>query len=359
MKAIGFYQNLPVQQADALQEIELPIPTASGHDLLVEVKAVSVNPVDTKLRLGSAPPSGQAKVLGWDAAGVVSAVGELVTLFKPGDEVWYAGSITRPGSNAEYQLVDERIVGRKPANLSYGQAAALPLTALTAWELLFDRLQVSKLDCQVTAWELLHDRLPPNSEDHKASILVVGAAGGVGSILIQLLKQLTDLTIIATASRPESRDWLLQRGAHHVLDHSAAGKEQDMPAQLQRLGLPAVDYVIGLNKTEQHFAAMIEMLKPQGKLALIDDPELIDVRLLKKKSLSLHWELMFTRSLFGTADMIRQHEILNAVATMVEQGQIQSTVQQHLGRINAENLRRAHALIEQAQSIGKIVLEGF
>jgi zinc-binding alcohol dehydrogenase family protein len=340
MKAIGFYQNLPVQQADSLQDIELPVPKAAGHDLLVEVKAVSVNPVDTKVRIGSAPTNGQAKVLGWDAAGVVTAIGDEVTHFKIGDEVWYAGSIARQGSNAEYQLVDERIVGRKPANLSFAEAAALPLTALTAWELLFDRLQV-------------------NTQDHQASILVVGAAGGVGSILIQLVKQLTKLTIIATASRPESRDWLLQLGAHHVLDHSAPDADRGLPAQLQQLGLPLVDYVIGLNKTDQHFAAMIEMLKPQGKLALIDDPDMIDVRLLKRKSLSLHWELMFTRSLFETADMIRQHEILNAVATMVEQGHIKSTVQQHLGNINAENLRKAHALIEQGRSVGKIVLEGF
>jgi zinc-binding alcohol dehydrogenase family protein len=340
MKAIGFYQNLPVQQADSLQDIELPVPKAAGHDLLVEVKAVSVNPVDTKVRIGSAPTNGQAKVLGWDAAGVVTAIGDEVTHFKIGDEVWYAGSIARQGSNAEYQLVDERIVGRKPANLSFVEAAALPLTALTAWELLFDRLQV-------------------NTQDHQASILVVGAAGGVGSILIQLVKQLTKLTIIATASRPESRDWLLQLGAHHVLDHSAPDADHGLPAQLQQLGLPLVDYVIGLNKTDQHFAAMIEMLKPQGKLALIDDPDMIDVRLLKRKSLSLHWELMFTRSLFETADMIRQHEILNTVAMMVEQGQIKSTVQQHLGSINAENLRKAHALIEQGRSVGKIVLEGF
>ncbi|MFD0913289.1 zinc-binding alcohol dehydrogenase family protein [Methylophilus luteus] len=340
MKAIAFYQNLPIQQAEALQDIELPVPEASGHDLLVEVKAVSVNPVDTKVRLGSAPPAGQARVLGWDAAGVVRAVGELVTHFKVGDEVWYAGSIARPGSNAEYQLVDERIVGRKPGNLPYDQAAALPLTALTAWELLFDRLQV-------------------NSEDSQASILVVGAAGGVGSILIQLLKQLTAFAIIATASRPASRDWLLQLGADHVLDHGATGEGNNMQSQLQQLGLPPVDYVIGLNKTDQHFSSMVEMLKPQGKLALIDDPEFIDVRLLKRKSLSLHWELMFTRSLFGTADMIRQHDILNTIADMVEQGQITSTVQQHLGKINAENLRQAHALIEQGKSIGKLVLEGF
>jgi zinc-binding alcohol dehydrogenase family protein len=346
MKAIGFYQNLPVQQADALQDIQLPVPEAVGHDLLVAVKAVSVNPVDTKVRLASAPPAGQARVPGWDAAGIVSAVGELVTHFKVGDEVWYAGAIDRPGSNAEYQLVDERIVGRKPANLPYDQAAALPLTALTAWELLFDRLQVDSQNSQ-------------DSQASQASILVVGAAGGVGSLLIQLLKQLTACTIIATASRPESRDWLLQLGADHVLDHGATGEGKDMQSQLQQLGLPPVDYVIGLNKTDQHFSAMVEMLKPQGKLALIDDPEFIDVRLLKKKSLSLHWELMFTRSLFATPDMIRQHDILNTVATMVEQGQIKSTVQSHLGKINAENLRQAHALIEQGMSIGKLVLEGF
>jgi NADPH2:quinone reductase len=276
-------------------------------------------------------------VLGYDAVGIVREVGPGAQFFRPGDAVWYAGAIDRSGSNAEYQLVDERIVGRRPASLSAAEAAALPLTGITAWELLFDRLQV-----------------PLAGQGHAASLLIVGAAGGVGSILIQLARQRTDLTVIATASRPESRDWVRTLGAHHVIDH-----HQAFAPQLAGLNTPPVDYAISLTHTDQHFTQLIDALAPQGKLALIDDPELIDVRLLKRKSLSLHWELMFTRSLFQTRDMEAQHHLLNALADMVDRGVIRSTVQAHLGPICAENLKKAHALLEGGTVVGKIVLEGF
>jgi len=335
MKAIGYYQNRAVTEMDALVDIELPMPLAEGHDVLVEVKAISVNPVDTKVRKSATPENGAAKILGWDATGVVKAVGKNVTQFKEGDWVWYAGSITRPGSNSEYQLVDERIMGHMPKSLSFAEAAALPLTSLTAWELLFDRLEVQHAQAG-------------------AKLLVIGASGGVGSILVQLAKQLTPLTIIATASRSESTAWLQSIGAHHVISH-----QQDMQNQLGALGISEVDYVISLNKTDVHFAQIVEIIKPQGKFALIDDPELFDFRKLKRKSVSLHWELMFTRALFNTHDLIRQHEILNQVAQLVDDGLIKTTLNQHLGRINAEHLKQAHAMLESQQVIGKIVLEGF
>lgn len=335
MKAVGYYQSKAITEPDALVDLELPVPEVSGRDVLVEVKAISVNPVDTKVRKGMTPENGAARILGWDASGVVKAVGNQVTQFKVGDRVWYAGSLIRPGSNSEYQLVDERIVGHMPASLSFAQAAALPLTSLTAWELLFDRLEVQRAEIA-------------------ASLLVIGASGGVGSVLVQLARQLTPLTIIATASRPESNAWLQSIGAHHVINH-----QQDMQAQLQGLGLAGVEYVISLNKTDQHFAQIVEIIQPQGKFALIDDPELFDFRKLKRKSVSLHWELMFTRALFNTQDLNRQHEILNQVAQYVDQGRIKTTLNQQLGRINAENLMQAHAMLESQRVIGKIVLEGF
>jgi NADPH:quinone reductase len=337
MKAIGYRNSGPIDSDDALIDLELPRPAPAGRDLLVEVLAVSVNPVDTKVRKAAAPEAGQARILGFDAVGIVREVGSDVSLFKVGDEVWYAGAIDRPGSNSEFHLVDERIVGRKPGSLSPADAAALPLTAITAWELLFDRLQV------------------PRSTATPASLLVVGAGGGVGSILLQLARQLTGLTIIGTASRPETRDWVMQMGTHHVIDH-----RQPLAAQVAALGVPPVMYVASLTNTEQHYAQIVELLAPQGKLALIDDPaEPIDVRLLKRKSISLHWELMFTRSLFQTADMAAQNALLNEVSTLVDQGHIRSTAQKNLGAINAANLKEAHRLIESGSSIGKIVLAGF
>lgn len=338
MKAVGYRNNGAIDRDDALIDLELPRPAPTGRDLLVEVQAVSVNPVDTKVRKAAAPEAGQVRVLGFDAVGIVREAGPDATLFKVGDAVWYAGAIDRPGSNSEFHLVDERIVGRKPKSLSPADAAALPLTAITAWELLFDRLQASRGETGVPT-----------------SLLVVGAAGGVGSILVQLARQLTGLTVIGTASRPETRDWVKQMGAHHVIDH-----RQPLAAEIAALEIPPVMYVASLTHTEHHYAQIVELLAPQGKLALIDDPaEIIDIRLLKRKSISLHWELMFTRSLFQTTDMIAQHALLNEVSSLVDQGLLRSTAQQHLGAINAANLKQAHRMIESASSIGKIVLAGF
>lgn len=337
MKAIAYQRNLPIDHPDALVDITLPDPVATGHDLLVEVHAVSVNPVDTKVRKGSAPAEGEWKVLGWDAAGIVKAVGPDVSLFRPGDRVWYAGSISRPGSNSELQLVDERIVGRMPATLGFEAAAALPLTSLTAWELLFDRL-----------------RVPTGDEGQGQSLLVIGAAGGVGSILVQLARQLTRLTVIGTASRPQTRDWVRDNGAHHVIDHS-----QPLAAEFARAGLAQPDYVVSLTHTDQHFDQIAEVIAPQGRFGLIDDPEPIDVRKLKRKAVSLHWELMFTRSLFSTPDMARQHAILDRVAELVDAGTLRTTASERFGRIDAANLKRAHALVESGRAQGKIVLAGF
>lgn len=338
MKAVVYYQSLPVDHADALQDVELPAPTPGPRDLLVEVKAISVNPVDTKIRRNVAPEDGAAKVLGWDASGIVKAVGSEVSLFQPGDRVYYAGAINRAGANSELHVVDERIVGRMPAKLAFAEAAALPLTAITAWELLFERLQVSQ-----------------GSADLGQSLLIIGAAGGVGSILVQLARQLTGLTVIGTASRPETQAWVRQLGAHHVIDH-----RQPLSEQLKRIGINQVTHVASLTQTDQHYAQLVEALAPQGRLALIDDPEQpLDIMPLKRKSLSLHWELMFTRSLFETADMIEQHRLLQRVAELVDAGTLHTTLGEHFGSINAANLRRAHSLLESGTAKGKIVLEGF
>ena len=335
MKAITFTQHaLPIDNPQALIDISLPVPRPGPRDLLVEVRAVSVNPVDTKVRAGTITK--EPIILGWDATGIVREVGAEVTLFQPGDEVFYAGSIARPGSYSEFHLVDERIVGHKPRSLSAADAAALPLTSITAWELLFDRLGVVE-----------------GSGEGKC-LLITGAAGGVGSMLVQLARKLTRLTVIGTASRQETADWVRQLGAHHVIDHS-----QPLLAQLQALGVPETDYVASLTHTEQHFAQLIDVLKPQGRLGVIDDPETIDVVPLKRKSLSLHWELMFTRSLYETPDMINQHHLLNRVSALIDQGVLQTTVGEHFGAINAANMRRAHALIESGKAQGKVVLAGF
>ncbi len=335
MKAIGYQKSLPIENELSLQDIELETPTAHGHDILVEVKAVSVNPVDFKIRQAMPAAEGEYKVIGWDATGVVKSVGENVSLFKPGDKVWYAGDITRSGSNAQFQLVDERIVGHMPSSLSYGEAAALPLTSITAWELLFDRLNVAK-------------------NDDSKSILVIGAAGGVGSIMVQLLKQRTKLNIIASASRAETISWLEDLGADTIVNH-----RNPLSEEFAAKNLSEVDYVVSLNNTEQHLPEIEKVVKPQGQFALIDDPETLNIVPFKNKSVSVHWELMFTRSLFKTDDMQEQHVILNNVATMIDQGLIKTTVGEHLGKINAANLRKAHQHLESQTAKGKVVLEGF
>ena len=337
MRAVGYQQSLPAENAESLSDFEAAKPEPQGRDIRVAVKAVSVNPVDTKVRKRAAPPAGETKILGFDAAGVVDAVGSDVTLFKPGDEVFYAGSILRQGTNSEYHLVDERIVGHKPKTLSFTQAAALPLTSITAWELLFDRLGVQ----------------PGNSVDPR-TLLVVGGAGGVGSILIQLARRLTGLTVVATAARPQSQKWCLELGAHAVIDHATPMKEQ-----LEQLKLPPVGLIASLTHTDQHYKALAELIAPQGKFGLIDDPPEFNVAVFKGKAISIHWESMFTRSSFQTPDMIAQHRLLNDVADLVDKGVLRTTLDQTFGAINATNLRRAHALIESGKSRGKIVLEGW
>lgn len=331
MKAIAYTQN---GAASVLTDLQLPAPTPGPRDLLVQVQAISVNPVDTKVRSGAAVT--EPRVLGWDAVGIVQQVGDQVSLFKVGDSVFYAGAIDRPGSNSELHLVDEWIVGHKPQSLDNAHAAALPLTSITAWELLFDRLGV------------------PEGGGEGQSLLIIGAAGGVGSILTQLARKLTKLTVIGTASRDETRQWVTDLGAHHVIDHS-----QPLVAQLEAIGVGQVDHVASLTHTDKHFEQLIEALRPQGQLALIDDPKTLDVMPMKRKALSLHWELMFTRSLFQTPDMIKQHELLERVAELIDSGVLRTTLGEHYGVINAANLIRAHELIESGTAKGKIVLEGF
>ncbi len=338
MKAVGYTRALPIDDPDALLDVVVPEPAPAPHDLVVDIKAISVNPADTKIRRSTEPLAGETKILGWDASGVVHAVGAEVTLFRPGDRVWYAGSIARPGTYAERHVVDERIVGTMPATLSFARAAALPLTAITAWELLFDRLDV------------LRRPTPAGNE-----LLVIGAAGRVGSILLQLARKLTDLTIVATASNAESEAWVRERGAHHVIDH-----RKPLAEELLRIGIPSVAYIASLTHTEAHFSQIADAIAPEGRLAIIDDPSTpLDVMKLKSKSVSLHWEFMFTRSLYGTPDMIEQHRLLDRVAELVDRGTLASTLAQHFGKITAANVRRAHALIESGRSRGKIVLEGF
>ena len=336
MKAFGYTTATPTLSDSSLQAIELPDPVATGHDILVAVEAISVNPVDTKIRANVSPGNGY-KVIGWDAVGTVKAVGDKVSLFNVGDRVFYAGDLTRQGSNAELQLVDERIVGLAPTSLSNSEAAALPLTSITAWELLFDRLQIEK------------------SQNNKpASVLVIGAAGGVGSILVQLAKQLTNLTVVGTAAREESANWLKGLGVDHVLDHSKNLNEQRLAADLNEF-----DYVVSLTHTDQHLDSIMEVIKPQGKLALIDDPASFDILKLKRKSISLHWEFMYTRSMFQTEDMIAQHQLLSELASLVDNGTIKTTLGEHLGKINVANLIKAHGILESHKARGKLVLEGF
>jgi zinc-binding alcohol dehydrogenase family protein len=337
MKAVGYKKSLPIDAADALIDFEIAKPEPKGRDIRVAVKAISANPVDYKVRKRATPPEGETKILGYDAAGVVDAVGPDVTMFKPGDEVFYAGSIQRQGTNAEFHLVDERIVGRKPASLSFAQSAALPLTAITAWELLFDRLGVA-----------------PGKSNDPRTLLIMGGAGGVGSILIQLARRLTGLTVVATASRPETTKWCLDLGAHAVIDHS-----KPLKPQIEALKLPPVALIASLTGTDQHYKALADVIAPQGKFGLIDDPTDFNVSAFKGKAVSVHWESMFTRSSFQTADMIAQHHLLNDVADLIDKGVLRTTLEKTFGTINAANLKQAHALLESGKSLGKIVLEGW
>jgi NADPH:quinone reductase len=337
MQAIGFQQTDSIDRDDALIDITLPTPIPTGRDLLVEIKAISVNPVDVKIRQIAKIEPGEWKVLGWDAAGIVTAVGPDVTLFQPGDAVFYAGSIRRPGTNAEFHLVDERIVGAKPQTLDWAAAAALPLTALTAWEMLFDRLDVK--------------RSVPGAA---SAIVIVGGAGGVGSITIQLARALTDLTVIATASRPETVAWVQDLGAHYVIDHSCA-----LAPQVAALGLGAPAFVFSTTQTDRHLNTIAELISPQGRFGLIDDPAALDISVFKRKSISIHWELMFTRSMFDTLDVAEQGKLLNEVSRLVDAGVLRTTMTERYTPINAANLKQVHRLIESGKARGKIVLEGF
>lgn len=330
MKAVGYQQSLSIDKPGALLDIELESPTPSDHDLLVKVSAVAINPVDTKVRQRSAPEHGY-KVLGWDAVGEVIAMGKAVSGFNVGDRVWYAGDITRPGCNAQQHLVDYRIAAKAPQSLEDCQAAAMPLTSITAWELLFDRLRIDQ------------GSKPRN-------LLIIGAAGGVGSIMVQLAKQLTSVTVIATASRPESQQWVTALGADHVIDHSAP-----LAAQLPA-GIGVTDVAL-LTHSEQYFDEVIDLIQPQGQLGIIDDPsQPLDMTRLKQKSLSLHWEFMYTRSMFTTDDMHAQGQLLARVAELVDGGQLRSTLGKNGGALNAENLIQAHAAVESGKTIGKIAL---
>jgi alcohol dehydrogenase len=320
-----------------LKDVDIAVPVATGRDLLVKIEAVSVNPIDTKVRAGEAADAAP-RVLGWDAAGTVTAVGPEVTLFKAGDTVYYAGSIVRPGANSEFHLVDERIAGRKPSSLDFAHAAALPLTAITAWEALFDRLAIGR-----------------DGGDAGRSVLIIGGAGGVGSIAVQLAKQLAGLTVIATASRPESASWVRGLGADHVIDHHG-----DMAAQLLALGIAGVDYVLCLSDTDPHFDAIAQVVAPQGKVvSIVHNTRPLDMDKLFAKCVTWVWEMMFARSMFGTPDMIEQHKLLNEVAALIDAGKLKTTLGEVYGKISAANLARAHAALESRRTIGKIVLAGF
>jgi len=334
MKAVAYTRSLPITDPASLIDIELPDPSPpGGRDLLVRVRAVSVNRVDTKVRRRN-DPQGAPEVLGWDAAGTVVATGPEARLFHPGDAVFYAGAIDRPGCNAELHLVDERLVGPKPGCLSFEEAAALPLTSLTAYELMFHRVGI------------------PRDPTSRGTVLIVGAGGGVGSIATQLARAMTGLTVIGTASRPKSRDWVRAMGAHHVINHAG-----DLVAQVRTLVPGGVDGVLSLTATAQHFPALVELMAPQARLGLIDDPDgPLDVSLMKRKSLSLHWEFIFTRSLFDTADLERQHRVLSSIATLIEAGRLRSTLTRILGPLDAATLRQAHEMLESGRTVGKLVL---
>jgi len=336
MKAIGFKTSLPIENSESFIEFEAVKPIPGPHDLLVKIDAISVNPVDFKIRQNSAKDTvlETPKIIGWDAVGIVQSVGQDVTLFEVGDPVYYAGDITKQGSNAEYQIIDERIVGKKPKALSIEEAAVIPLTALTAWEILFDRIRISA------------------DKDKGKSILIIGGAGGVGSIAIQLAKKIAGLTVIATASRPETIAWCKQQGADFVVDH------KDLISSVREAGFEYVDFILDFVDTNAYWDTMVELIKPQGHIASItgsSDP--VALTKLKSKSVSFSWELMYTRSMYQTEDMIEQHNILNIVADLLEDGILKTTLNTTLNGLTAENLKKAHELLESGKTIGKIAIK--
>ncbi len=334
MQAIGLYKHLPISNEESLINVTVPKPEVSGHDILVKIKAVSVNPVDTKVRANGEEEQ-EPKILGYDASGIVESVGSDVSLFQEGDEVYYAGSISRPGSNSEYQLVDERIAAKKPENLSFNEAAALPLTTLTAWEALFERLNIPA----------------DASANQGKTILIIGASGGVGSMAVQLA-DLAGLTIVGTASREETISWAKDRGCDYTLNH-----HQDFKPQLESIGISQVDYILCLNSTEEHWDHMVEAIKPQGKICSIVETEGdLDLTALQQKSATFVWEFMFTRALFQTEDMQEQHRILNKTAELIAENKLTSTMTEALTGLHAENLREAHRKVETGKMIGKVVV---
>lgn len=336
MKAVALTHYLPVEDPNAFLDVELPKPTPTGRELLVSVKAVSVNPVDTKIRAPKDDVEETPRVLGWDASGIVDSVGPDCTLFRPGDEVYYAGDITRAGSNSEFQLVDERIVGPKPDSLSFAEAAALPLTTITAYESFFDRLGIDR-----------------NGADTGQSVLIIGAGGGVGSIGIQLAKA-AGLVVIATASRPETESWVKELGADHVVNH-----REPMVDQVRALGFEHVDHIAIFNDM-RHWDTAVELIRPQGGIVSIDNTDqAMPMAGMKTKSACLHWEFMFSRAMFETPDMIEQHNLLTHVSGEIDAGRIRTTLSEVLSPINAQNIRAAHALIETGTAKGKIVVEAF
>jgi NADPH2:quinone reductase len=338
MKAIGFYRSLPIDQEESLIDLEIEKPTPSGRDLLVQIKAISVNPTDVKSRMSRPQREETPQILGRDVAGIITQVGTECTLFHPGDEVYYAGSNKRPGGNSEFHLVDERIVGHKPQTLDFAQAAALPLTSLTALEGLFERLGISR---------------DPATNTEK-TILIIGSAGGVGSIATQLAR-LAGLTVIGTASRPESIQWAREHGATQTMSHT-----QPFLPQLKALGISQVDYIFCLNSPDRHWDDIAEAIAPQGKIcSILPVSASVNLGLLFQKSVTLAWELMFTRPMFQTTDMIEQHRHLDALTKLVDDGKIQTTLTELIEPINAANLRIAHAKIESGKTIGKIVLANF
>jgi NADPH2:quinone reductase len=335
MKAIGFKTSLPISDPNSFIEFEIDTPIATGRNLLVKIQAISVNPVDYKIRQNSAKNTvlETPKIIGWDAVGIVTAIGEETELFKVGDAVYYAGDLTKPGCNAAYQLIDERIVGRKPKNLSNEAAAALPLTSLTAWEILFDRMRIQK------------------EKDAGKTILIIGGAGGVGSIAIQLAKKIAGLKVIATASRPESIAWCKDRGADVVVNH------KNLVEEVRNAGFKYVDFIVDFVDNNAYWPMMAELIKPQGHIASITgSSEPIALNALKNKSVTFSWELMYTRSMFQTEDMIEQHQILNKIADLIEAGTVTSTLQTILTGFTTENLKKAHVLLESGKTIGKVVI---